>query len=147
MDPASVAIGVVSGAAALAAMAVKTTTFLVGLRDSYKRTDLIILDLASACQAFEIAWVHIHDWANSHSSRATESSPIFEQLSSYLEVSKAVLETLQADLERFSSKVRSSWRSMSRKTVILHEKMLRDHCDRLHRQTSTLHFLLSTARL
>ena len=147
MDPASVGIGVVSGAAALAAMAVQTTTYLVGLKDTLQRADLIFLDLLTSCQAFEAAWSHIHEWAKTQSSRSKGSTAVLEKLTAYLESSKMVLDTLQADLERFRSKSKSSWRSMSRKVVLLHEKVLRDHCDRMHRQTSSLHLLLSTARL
>ena len=147
MDPASIVLGVVSGAAALAAMTVKTATYLVGLRDTFKQARLIILDLVAACKAFEIAWNHIHDWASSHVSRPTSSDVVFEQLLSYLELSKSLLDTLHADIERIRPNAKVAWRPKSSKWTLLHEKMLRDHCSRLHRQTSSLHLLLSTARL
>jgi hypothetical protein len=64
MDPAS-AIGVVSGAATLAATAVQTTMFLMSLKDSYDNAGLMIWDLIAASKAFEIAWNRIHDWQES----------------------------------------------------------------------------------
>ncbi len=100
MDPASIALGVVSGAAALATMTVKTATYLVGSRDTFKQANLIILDLVAACKAFEIVWNHIHNWASSHVSRPTSSNLVVEQLLSYLELSKSLLVTLHADIER-----------------------------------------------
>jgi len=44
MDPASVVIGVVSGAANLAALAISTTRYLIDLKDSYKNVELVVLD-------------------------------------------------------------------------------------------------------
>ncbi len=147
MDPASVALGVVSGAAALAAMTIQTVTYLIGLKDTFKHADLIISDLVAACKAFEIAWDHIHQWATQHASRSEKSTVVFEQLLSYLGVSKCMLVRLQTDILSLSPTAKVQWRSKGRKWTLLHEKMLRDHCERLHRQTSSLHLLLSTARL
>jgi hypothetical protein len=145
MDPVS-AIGVISGAATLAAMAVQTINYLMSLRDTLQRANLIFLDLVTSCQAFESAWSHIHEWAQAHLAQSNGSTQVLEKLASYLEASKIMLDTLQADLERFRSNSKSSWRS-GRMFIIVHEKLLRDHCERLHRQTSSLHLLLSTAKL
>lgn len=146
MDPVS-AIGVVSGAATPAAMAVQTIKYLMSLKDTLQRANLIFLDLVTSCQAFESAWSHIHEWAQAHLAHSNGSTQVPEKLASYLEASKIMLDTLQADLERFSSNNKPSWRSVGRKFIIIHEQLLRDHCERLHRQTSSLHLLLSTAKL
>lgn len=150
MDPASVVIGVVSGAASLAAMALKTSTFLLGLRDSYTNIEVLILDLASTCRAFEIAWNRIHQWASKHIHQARDSpEPIFEQLLSYSEHSKIVLDALRTDLEKVDPSAKPAWRlsPRSKARTVLHEKGLKDHGDRLDRQINTLHLLLATAQL
>jgi hypothetical protein len=80
MDPASVVIGVVSGAASLAALAISTTTYLMGLKDSYKHVEIVVLDLVTTCQAFEIAWSRIHDWAQGHMCQSADVDLIFDQI-------------------------------------------------------------------
>jgi hypothetical protein len=149
MDPASAVIGVVSGSATIVAASVKTIQFLTSLQDSYKRTELVICDLRSTCQAFETAWSQIHLWASEQTSREVAAGSIFEQLLAYLEVSKIIFSSLQNDLERLEKSLKPSWRlsPKSRARILIHEKQFNDHCGRLHRQISSLNLLLSTARL
>ena len=142
-------LGVVSGAAALTALAIKTTTFLVQLQDTHKGADLLIWDLRVACQALEVAWGSIRAWASNQSHKAVNPGSIFEQLLSYLDYSKIALDTLQADLQRLGLGSKTTWRlsPKSKARVVLHEKALRDHCDRLNRLINSVNLLLSTAKL
>jgi hypothetical protein len=112
MDPASAAIGVVSGSAALAALAVQITTNLLGLRDTYRDSELFILDLASTCQAFEIAWRRIHDWASSWlgASTGAQADSIFKHLVAYHETGSLVLRALDAELMKIMQPSNPVWR-------------------------------------
>ena len=140
-------LGVVSGAATLGAMAFKVTTLLVDLKDSFRNAGLLVLDLVAAIKAVTIAWTRIKDWAEGQLGDTQGSILVFEELSSYLEFSKSVLDTIQHDIERLNARSKLVWRARGRTTTVLHEKMLRAHCESLHRQTSSLHLLLSTAKL
>ena len=86
MDPASVVLGVISGAATLTAMSVKTTTYLVCIPHILKQTDMLFPDFIAAIKAFSIAWDRIHEWAEGQKTTPTNdgSAKIFEQLLSYL---------------------------------------------------------------
>jgi hypothetical protein len=149
MDPASVVIGVVSGAAALTALAISTTTYLMGLKDSYKHMEIVVLDLVTTCQAFEIAWSRIHDWAQGHMCQSAYADPIFHELHSYQQNSKIVLGALHSELQQLQLSTKSTWRlsPKSRARAVLHEKGLKDHSDRLSRQINSLSLLLSAAQL
>ncbi|KAK7890070.1 hypothetical protein LTR67_008535 [Exophiala xenobiotica] len=152
MDPASAAIGVVSGAAGLVALAISTTSYLLGLKDSYKTVEIVVLDLVTTCQALETAWRRIHDWASAQQLQSTTADSIFGELLAYHENSKIVLGALHSDLEHADGASRSpgsSWRFGSRTKVrfVLHEKGLKDHGERLNHQISSLNLLLSTAQL
>jgi hypothetical protein len=143
---------VVSGAAALAALAVQVTAYLLGLKDTYEDSELIILDLASTCQAFEIAWRRIHDWASSWIGNAAESDSIFRHLLAYHETDRLVLRALNTELVKLMPATKSSWRlspkgKKHKLRVILHQQGLKDHGDRLSHQINSLHLLLSTAQL
>lgn len=148
MDPASVVVGVVSGAASLAALAISTTTYLIGLKDSYKHVELVVLDLVTTCQAFEIAWRRIHDWAEGHMCQA-DADPIFGELLAYHENSKIVLGALHSELLQLEVNSKTTWRlsPKSKARTVLHEKDLKDHSDRLNRQINSLNLLLSAAQL
>ena len=154
MDPASAAIGVVSGSAALAALAVQITTYLLGLRDTYKDSEIIILDLASTCQAFEIAWRRIHDWASSWvgNPSETQADSIFRHLVAYHETGSLVLKALNTELMKITQPSNPLWRlspksKKNRFSVVLHRQGLKDHTDILNHQVSSLNLLLSTAQL
>jgi hypothetical protein len=154
MDPASVAIGVVSGSAALAALAVQITTNLLGLRDTYRDSEIIILDLVSTCQAFEIAWRRIHDWASSWvgKSSETQADSILRHLVAYHETGSFVLQALNAELMKITQPSNSLWRlspkgKKSKFSVVLHRQGLNDHTNILNHQVSSLNLLLSTAQL
>jgi hypothetical protein len=149
MDPASVVIGVLSGAAGLAALALSTYAYLLGLRDSYTHIELTVLDLASTCQTFEISWTCIHHWASDHQLHGAESRAVFEQLLSYSETSKIVLSALHSELQQLQPNSKTTWRLSPRTKAraVLHEKSLKDHSERLSRQINSLNLLLSTAQL
>src|ERR1700761_1382702 len=98
MDPASVVVGVVSGSASLVALAISTTTYLIGLKDRYKHAQLIILDLVAPCKAFEIAWKRIHDWAKIRMFQSGEADPVFKELLAYHSHSEVVLSALCSEL-------------------------------------------------
>jgi hypothetical protein len=149
MDPASVVVGVVSGAAGLAALAISTTTYLIGLKDSYKHVELAVLDLVTTCQAFEIAWRRIHDWAEGHICQSADADPIFGELLAYHENSKIVLGALHSELQQLEVSPKTTWRLSPRRKArtVLHEKDLKDHSDRLNRQINSLNLLLSAAQL
>jgi hypothetical protein len=149
MEPASVVLGVVGGAAALTALAIKTTKFLVELQHTHKDADLVIWDLRVACQALEVAWGGIRTWATDQCRKADNPGSIFEQFLSHLEYSKIAFDNLQTDLQRLGLSSRPTWRlsPKSKARVVVHEKMLRDHCDRLNRLINSVNLLLSTAKL
>jgi hypothetical protein len=149
MEPASVVIGVVSGAAALTALALSTATYLMGLKDSYKHVEIVVLDLVTTCQAFEIAWRRIHDWAQDRVCQSVDPDPIFGELLSYHENSKIVLGALHSELQQLELNTKSTWRlsPKNKARTVLREKGLKDHNDRLSRQINSLHLLLSAAQL
>lgn len=149
MDPASVIIGVVSGAASLAALAITTTRYLLGLKDSYKGVELVVLDLVTTCQAFEIAWRRIRDWAQIQINESQGADPIFGELLAYHDNSKIVLGQLHNELQQLDINPKFLWRlsPKSKARTVLHEKNLRDHSDRLNRQVNSLNLLLSAAKL
>jgi hypothetical protein len=149
MDPASVVLGVVSGAAGLAALAISTTTYLIGLKGSYNHVELVVLDLVTTCQAFEIAWRRIHDWAKGHMCQSADADPIFGELLAYHENSKIVLGALHSELQQLEVNPKMTWRlsPKSKARTVLHEKNLKDHSDRLNRQINSLNLLLSAAQL
>ena len=149
MEPASVVIGVVGGAATLAALAISTTTYLLGLKDSYKHVELVVLDLVTTCQAFEMAWRRIHNWAKGHMSQSADADSIFAELLAYHENSKIVIGALHSELQRLEVSPRNTWRlsPKSKARTVLHEKSLMEHSDRLNRQVNSLNLLLSAAQL
>lgn len=55
MEPASAILGIASGAATLVAMIGQTVSYLVDLCDSYRNARLVILDLMTNLQAFQVS--------------------------------------------------------------------------------------------
>lgn len=161
MDPVSAIMGIASGAASLVVMAAQTTRYLVNLCDSCQNVRLMLLDLSATCLACETAWSQVQAWATEESSRAHHvvSPATLEQVFAYIDISQAILDAVHSDIRRLlptglQSFRASRWRRDAQNmearkvaTVLLHEKALREHCERLHRQNSSLNVLLSTLHL
>ena len=149
MDPASIVLGVVGGAAALAALAVKTIKFLVELQDTHKDAALILWDLRVACHALEGAWNGIRAWIAGQNGKAGQAGSIFEQLLNHLEYCRIAMENLQVDLNKWNLKTRPKWRlgQLKKARVVVHESTLRSHCDRLNHLIGSVSLLLATAKL
>jgi hypothetical protein len=151
MDPASAIIGIASGAAALVAMTGQIVTYLVNLRDDCRNTEVILLDLALTCQAYESAWTRVRTWLlESCDPHADESDPIIQELQNFLEGGKVMMELIRADLNRISSKSRRGnwWRGAHHGAQLLvHKNTVLAHWDRIHCQNTSLHLLLSCSKL
>jgi hypothetical protein len=155
MEPASAIIGIASGAAALVAMTGQIVTYLINLRDDSRNTEVILLDLALTCRAYESAWTRVRTWVlESCDPNADESEPIIQELQNFLEGGKVMMELIRADLNRFSSKSRrGSWwrgarpRGKHAAQLLLHKNTVLEHRDRIHCQNTSLHLLLSCSKL
>jgi hypothetical protein len=156
MDLATAIIGIASGAASLVAITGQVVTYLTSIADSYRSARLIVLDLVSTCQAYEAAWSHIRQWAlEAHAAEVPNSESILGQLGTFLEVGKVIMDLITGDLDRLSSKSSGGgwWRTGAKPTgiglaqLVLHEKIVLDHADRLHRQNTSLNLLLSVLTL
>jgi hypothetical protein len=155
MDPASAIIGIASGAAGLVALSLQTVTFLTNMYDTYKNVQLLLLDLLTACRAFEMAWTSIRAWVQSkQDDPGSISPPALEQLNSYVTYSEIILDLLRTDLDRlfpgWKSQLRLITIQRSAKVsakVVRHQSIIRDHCERISRQTSTLTLILSIIQL
>jgi len=148
MDPASI-VGIVASAASLAKLALETATYLVGLKDSFNQMELHLLDLASRCQTLDIAWRRVHVWASASASNGAEEGMIFDQLRISYEASNIILNAINADIKKVATAGKSSWRlsPKSKTRVLLHEKSLAAHGERVNAQINSLNLLLSTAQL
>ena len=148
MEPASVVVGVVAGSTALVGTAIKVITFLTGLRDTITGANLLLLDLHTTCQAYQVAWTHTRDWASDPSRHLDGSDPILEQILAYLDVSKITLDAIEGDLEKLDqsdSSARLNFPSLGR--FVIQGKTFKDHCERLNRHINSLNLLMATARL
>ena len=156
MDPVSAVIGIASGAAGLVAIAAQLITYLTGLRESYQAARLMVLDLAATCQSFRAACVRVNEWATSACDvgSSTPSSSLLDQLMSFIELSKIILDTISSDiyeLDGFNSQYvkRGLWfpsRKESRQ-LMQYQQRLHGHSEKLHHQISSLNLLLTTLTL
>jgi hypothetical protein len=155
MDPASAVIGISSGAATLVVMIGQTVQCLIDLCDSYRNARLNLLDLVTNLQAFKTAWTKVKDWAAGEvgMSQKTQSDAAIEHLLAYVEMSKLVVDLICEDLDRLdipTSNKKSPlrwWQNKAAALLFLHEKTIRQHCERVHRQSASLNLLLSTLQL
>jgi hypothetical protein len=161
MDPASALIGISSGAATLVVMVGQTVQCLIDLCDSYRNARLNLLDLVTNLQAFKTAWIKVKDWASGEveTSQKTQSDAALEQLLAYVEMSKLVVDLICEDLDRLDVPTMNKksplrwWQNNARQSakaaalLFLHEKTIRQHCERVHRQSASLNLLLSTLQL
>ena len=154
MDLASAIIGIASGAAALVALTGQVVGYLIQLRDDNRNTEIILLDLVLTCRAYESAWTGIRTWLlESCDSRMDDSEPIIQELQSFLEGGKVMMELIRADIDRLSSKKRGSWWRAAKVTgrdatqLLLHKQTVIEHRDRIHCQNTSLHLLLSCSKL
>ena len=138
MEPASAIIGIAATAASLAALAARTVLFVTRLRDTYANLDLVVLDLYTTCQAFEIASRNISTWAQA-APNSFQSQSALAELLTYLKTSHMVLELVQADLARnFTKQSRPGAvvdldAPLRKVQLLLHVPALREHCARLDR--------------
>ena len=149
MEPASAAVGVVSGAVALAAFAYQTAKFLVDIKDVWKNTTPSVSDLVSLCHAYRAAWLRIHQWAEQHITAKGGAESVFEHLEVHLESGNVVLSDVQGHFERLNLQHKNMW-PLGRRTKVramLHQNAIHRHCDRISRQMVSLHLLLSAAQL
>ena len=156
MDPASAIIGIASGAAGLAAITAHIVTYLAGLKDVHRNARLIALDLASTCRAYELAWARIQDWAEvvDISGTAEAASAFIDELQRFLKDGEIILSLIKEDLHRLSSSPQLSWwrsnASLTKKetaSLMLHQKIVREHSERLNRQNNNLNLIISTMSL
>lgn len=155
MDPASAIIGISSGAATLVMVVGQTVQCLIDLCDSYRNARLNLLDLVTNLQAFKTAWTKVKDWASREveMNQKTQSDAAVEHLLAYVEMSKLVVDLICEDLNRLDvltlnkkSPLRR-WQNKVAALLFLHEKTIRQHCERVHRQSASLNLLLSTLQL
>lgn len=157
MEPVSAIIGIASGAAGLLALTSQVVGYLVELRDRHENARLTVLDLIATFKAYEAAWAQIQQWAlqASNAPLAGDSESLIAQIESYLEVGKAMMDIIESDLDRASaSSKRGLWARMGGKPrgkdaiyLLLHHKLLREHGDRIHRQSTSLNLLISVLTL
>lgn len=155
MDPASAIIGIASGAAALVAMTGQLVSYLIRLRDDTRNLEVILLDLVLACQAYESAWTHIRTWLlESWDPGSDEGEPIIQEFCNFLEGGKVMMEFIRADLDRLSSTTKpGNWghglhlNGSHTARLLLHKNTVVEHRDRIHCQNTSLHLLLSCAKL
>ena len=156
MDPASAIIGIASGAAGLVAITAQVVTFLAGLKDAHRNVRVMALDLSSTCRAYEAAWTRIHDWARivDGSGSAASAMSYIEELRTFLDDGETIVGWIKEDLNRLSSSPQLSWwrsnTTLTRKEtalLVLHEKNVREHIERLSRQNINLNVIISTMNL
>ena len=149
-------IGISSGAATLVVMVGQTVQCLIDLCDSYRNARLSLLDLVTNLKAFKTAWIKVKDWASREveMSQKTQSDAAVEHLLAYVEMSKLVVDLICEDLDRLdvptsNKKSPLRWRPSGKAAALLflHEKIIRQHCERVHRQSVSLNLLLSTLQL
>ena len=163
MEPASAIIGIASGAATLVSMIGQTVSHLVDLCDSYRNARLFILNLMTNLQALKSAWTNIKNWTTEGTrvDQTMQSDPTVEQLLAYVDLSKLVVDVICEDLDRLgvlASNKKSSrrirwWQNDFRPNaraasqLVLHEKIISQHCERIHRQCASLNLLLATLQM
>lgn len=157
MEPVSAIIGIASGVAGLLALTGQVVGYLVDLRDHHENAQLFVLDLIATFKAYEAAWSQIQKWVLEASSTpdAGESDTLIAQIESCLEVGKAMMDIIERDLDRASaSSKRGIWARIGGKPrgkdaiyLRLHNKLLREHGDRIHRQSTSLNLLISVLTL
>jgi hypothetical protein len=152
MDPASAIIGIASGAAALVAITSQVVSYIINLRDDNRNIPVILLDLVLTCQVYESAWVRIRTWlVESCDLSADEGEPIIQELNNLLEGGKVMMELIHADLDRLTKAKYSPWWETligrSATQLLLHKHTVLEHRDRIHCQNTSLHLLLSCAKL
>jgi len=149
MEPASTAIGAVSGAIALAEVAFKIAQTVSDVIKKYQTVPLILHSITSNCKAIEVAWTRIHHWASAEIANHDGSDPIFEDLIMFVNAGRVILDALRQDLdlEEFTFKSTQTWSRMKRYRVMSKEKALKERCDQLTAQVSSLNLLLSATRL
>lgn len=157
MEPVSAIIGIASGVAGLLALTAQIVEYLVEIRDRHQNARLTVLDLIATFKAYEAAWAQIQQWAEqtSQTTLAGDSDSLVAQIESYLEVGKAMMDIIEADLDRASaSSKRGIWARMGGKPrgkdamyLLLHHKLLCEHGDRIHRQSTSLNLLISVLTL
>lgn len=156
MDPASAIIGIASGAAGLVAITAQVVTFLAGLKDAHRNVRVMALDLSSTCRAYKAAWTRIHDWARTvdGSGSAASATSYIEELRNFLDDGETIVGWIKEDLDRLSSSGQLSWwRSNATRPrkqtalVVIHEKNVREHIERLSRQIINLNVIISTMNL
>jgi len=157
MEPVSAIIGIASGVAGLLTLTGQVVCYLVDLRDRHENARLLVLDLIATFKAYEAAWSQIQKWAleAGNTPDAGDSDSLIVQIESYLEVGKAMMDLIESDLDRASaSSKRGIWARIGGKPrgkdaiyLLLHNKLLRDHGDRIHRQSTSLNLLISVLTL
>ena len=154
MEPASTAIGAVSGAIALAEVAFKIAQTVSDVIKKYQAAPMVLHSITIICKAIEIAWGRIHHWTSAEIANHESSDPIFEDLIMFVNADRVVLDTLRQDLdlEEFTFKPTQIWSRMERYQVMLKEKALKEkalkeRCDQFTAQVSSLNLLLSATRL
>lgn len=161
MEPASAIIGIAGGAATLVSMIGQTVSYLVDLCDSYRSARLFILDLMTSLQALKSAWTNIENWTTEGNwvDQTMQSDPTVEQLLAYVDLSKLVVDVICEDLDRLGvpnkkSPLRTRWwqndfrpNARAASQLVLHEKVISQHCERIHRQCASLNLLLATLRM
>ena len=149
MDPASAAIGAVSGAIALADVAFKIVQTVSGVIKKFQNAPLVLHSIVTTCKAIQVAWDRIHNWATSELANRDQGDPIFDDLIMFVEAGRVLLEALreELDLEEFSFQPKPNWTRMERYHVVSKEQALKDCCGQLAAQVASLNLLLSAARL
>lgn len=149
MEPASAIIGVASGAASLAVLALQVSRFMIGMKDAFDHIEIRLIDLVSLCRTLEVAWKEIANWASQQASHGEVSTAVLEQLQHCCETSKMVLEAVSKDFNQVSSKGKRTWQlgSKDKGRAVMHESNLREHGASLRGQINSLHLLISTATL
>ena len=154
MEPASALIGIISGTVGLLAVAAQVITCLQALRDTYRASNILVLDLLVSCNSYELAWTKLRDWATMIEQDETSdpSSEGLHEVCKLADIGKVVLETIKTDLDGLAllrGRRGSWWRSGSKltgadaATLLLHEKAVRDHCNTLNHQICSLNILIS----
>ena len=139
------------------AITAQVITYLIALRDAHQNAELMVLDLISTCRAYETAWSRIQQWALQASDelRVGNSETILDQLETFLETGRAVMDLIKKDIDRISStSKRGGWwrtgtkpRGKDAVQLLLHEKTILDHSNRIHRQNTSLNLLVSVLTL
>ncbi|EXJ64985.1 hypothetical protein A1O7_01324 [Cladophialophora yegresii CBS 114405] len=150
MDPGSI-LGLLGSAGAITACIVGTLKDLADLRAKFAVADTNIKLLKSELTAIKSALDRIHDWAKYNLEEdQTQAPKLGEGLGAILEGCRVAMEVLAEDvadllhsntLEQGQSHLRLGFRDKTR--LVWHESALKDHQERLSRQTGALHLLLT----